>query len=618
MATTKTTTFKTEYDLKSRHTHRAEKSQVSLFVPSQILFYILMTLPYSISFLLLVWKPAVMSIVLSVVVLPALIHWIWTNFRLAGGNHVDTESTAPVKKNVAIVGGGVSGIVSMKELKEVGHKITCFEKLGDIGGVFYYQPDVGGVWNSAHLTSSPYVTAFSDFPPLEVNHSHWHHAEYCEYLRAYCKKHDLMQHIRFNTKVLDVFQRDDGKWTVHSKDSEMRESKEHFDAVVIGTGLNQAPNTPSWARQGNIFEGKIIHSAYYKSEVDFKDKRVLIVGIGETGSDLVREVSPVTKSCALSIRRGTFVIPRVNPHTQINNDYDTNRLRYSAPIQVRDSLIWWRETISYWMGTLDKEATIRYNFYKNSKAGAMSQFACKSDRFVSCLANESCKLMPTVKTLSKTGAVFEDGSTYDCDVILLCTGFHGEVDFLSMPDGGDVPCMSTMYKKTFIPKIGSNLAFVGFARPSIGAIPPIAELQARYVALVLAEQRHLPSQKEMMKVIDFDNRNHNFSQDIARPTLVNWIQFMDQVADLIGCRPDPYTLFKDPEFLWGVMTGPMVDAQYRISGPGKNPEIARSTIMSLPRGMPILDLAIWTTWNCTAAVARTFGVPGLEQWSTVL
>lgn len=583
--------------------HRNEKNMnnVSAFVPDQFLFYILATFPYALIVTLLVWKPVVMSIVLLIAIVPAVIHWCWTNFRFSKRNVVEKETSEPVKKNVAIIGAGVSGIVSMKEFKEVGHKVTCYEKLGDIGGVFYYQPDVGGVWNSAHLTSSPYVTAFSDFPPLEENHSHWHHAEYCEYLRAYCRKHELMQHITFNTTVKDVYQKDDGKWVVEIMESDGRVSKSNFDGVVIGTGLNQTLNTPMWAKPGHKFKGKLIHSAYYKSDIDFRDKDVLIVGIGETGSDLVREIAPVAKNCSLSIRRGTFVIPRVNSHTGLNNDYDTNRLRYSAPIMVRDSLIWWRETISYYLGALDNEATIRYNFYKSSRAGAMSQFACKSDRFVSCLANEQCTLKPAISELTENGARFVDGTEWEGDTILLCTGFNGKVNFLTMPNNEPVPCMSRMFKKTFIPHIGSSLAFIGFARPSIGAIPPIAELQARYAALVMAEQRHLPPQREMMEIVDFDRVNHNFSQDIARPTLVNWIQFMDQVADLIGCRPDPYYLFKDPKFMWAVMTGPMVDAQYRISGPGKNPELARDTIMRLPRGMPLVDLAIWTTWNATAA-----------------
>jgi len=246
----------------------------------------------------------------------------------------------------------------------------------------------------------------------------------------------------------------------------------------------------------------------------------------------------------------------------------------------------------------------------------MSQFACKSDRFVKCILDKSCEMRPAVVSLTPTGAVFSDGSTYDCDIILLSTGYKGRVKYLSLPDG--VPCMSRMYKRTFIPSIGASLSFVGFARPAIGAIPPIAELQARWVALVLAGKRVLPMQNDMNSIIEFDSRNHNFTQDGERPSLVNWIQYMDQVANLIGCRPLPMSLFRDPFFMWKIMTGPMTANQYRIDGPGACPNKVREVIMSLPRGMPLMDLAIWTMYNILASVLSTFGVPGLHQWSTVI
>jgi len=274
--------------------------------------------------------------------------------------------------------------------------------------------------------------------------------------------------------------------------------------------------------------------------------------------------------------------------------------------------------IAYYTGQLDEAGKVEFDMYIRSKAGAMSQFACKSDRFVKSIVDKQAKLVPEVAELTENGAKFKDGSFYECDTILLCTGFEGKVNYLTLPNGEDVPCMSTMYKKTFIPHIGTSLAFVGFARPSIGAIPPIAELQARWLALLLSEQRHLPSQKDMMETVKFDNINHNFKRDGARPTLVNWIHFSDQLADLIGCRPDPWFLFRDPAFMWQLMTGPFVDCCYRISGPGKCPDIARDTMMRLPRGMPLVDLSIWTLWNAIAAVLRAYGVPGLQQWTTIL
>lgn len=608
---------KTNYgDMAARAEHRESSNQASFFVPSQVLFYLCMVFPYAVISVLLFWKFQVVSVILLITVVPALVNWFYKNFRLGFRDATDVNVGPPIKQNCAVIGSGVSGIVAMKELKAQGHKVTCFEKLDDIGGIFYYQPDRGGVWDSAHLTSSPYVTAFSDFPPQEVNHAHWHHAEYCEYLRSYCKKFNLLSHIEFKTTVKDIVQRDDGKWSLTSV-CNGKETTRTFDAVQIGSGLNQELNVPPYAKEDQtIYKGKIMHSAYYKTTEEFKGKRVLVIGIGETGADLVREISGVTETCALSVRRGTFVIPRVNPHTLLNNDYDTNRLRYSAPIFIRDSLIWLRETLSYYLGSMSPQGEIMFKLYRSSKAGAMSQFACKSDRFIKCLAEKSCELKPAVKHLTATGAVFNDGTSYDADIILLCTGFRGKVNFLTLPEG--VPCMSKMYKKSFIPEVGPSLSFIGFARPSIGAIPPIAELQARWIALVLSGRRNLPPLEEMYDIIEHDNANHNFSQDVARPTLVNWIHFMDQVADLIGCRPKPATLFKDPFFMWKVMTGPMTCNQYRIDGPDACPALVRKVITSLPRGMPIIDLAIWTCYNCTAAVLSTFGVPGLNQWSTII
>jgi hypothetical protein len=62
----------------------------------------------------------------------------------------------------------------------------------------------------------------------------------------------------------------------------------------------------------------------------------------------------------------------------------------------------------------------------------------------------------------------------------------------------------------------------------------------------------------------------------------------------------------------------MTANQYRIDGPGACPNKVREVIMSLPRGMPLMDLAIWTMYNILASVLSTFGVPGLHQWSTVI
>jgi dimethylaniline monooxygenase (N-oxide forming) len=73
--------------------------------------------------------------------------------------------------------------------------------------------------------------------------------------------------------------------------------------------------------------------------------------------------------------------------------------------------------------------------------------------------------------------------------VVLCTGFRTHLPFYTANpklDGRD------LYKNVFLPG-ESALAFIGFARPNVGALPPVAELQARWFAGVVAGKLHLPN-----------------------------------------------------------------------------------------------------------------------------
>ena len=81
-------------------------------------------------------------------------------------------STPQKKKRVAVIGCGPAGLVTCKELREEGHDVVCFEMSSKVGGEFAH-----GFWAGGKLTSSPYVTAFSDFEPLRHANGkeHWKH-----------------------------------------------------------------------------------------------------------------------------------------------------------------------------------------------------------------------------------------------------------------------------------------------------------------------------------------------------------------------------------------------------------------------------------------------------------
>lgn len=108
-----------------------------------------------------------------------------------------------------------------------------------------------------------------------------------------------------------------------------------FHAVCICTGTNTWASLPCFKGQEN-FKGEIMHSERYRSAEEFAGKRVLVVGSGESGSDICNEISKFAKHAALAIRgKHGHLIPRKQADGRVT-DLNTNRCRYSNPYVLGD------------------------------------------------------------------------------------------------------------------------------------------------------------------------------------------------------------------------------------------------------------------------------------------
>ena len=124
-----------------------------------------------------------------------------------------------------------------------------------------------------------------------------------------------------------------------------------------------------------------------------------------------------------------------------------------------------------------------------------------------------------------------------------------------------------------------TLAFIGMVRP-LGPIMPLSELQCRWVARVLSGKPKLPSENE----ISADIEKYKWTvrarfYEAPRNTIeVDWIPYMDDVASLLGVKPNMLKFFFTDPALWARLTfGPSFPYQYRLDGSGKWSE-ARKTL----------------------------------------
>ncbi|NXX86309.1 FMO5 monooxygenase, partial [Urocolius indicus] len=222
-------------------------------------------------------------------------------------------------KRVAIIGGGSSGLCAIKACLQEGLEPVCFERTGDIGGLWRFeeQPEEGraSIYRSVVINTSKEMMCFSDFPIPEDFPNYMHSSKIMEYFRLYARRFGLLPHIRFRTSVCRVAKRPDfsatGQWEVVTE-SEGEQQAAVFDAVLVCTGHHSEAHLPLSTFPGiETFKGRYLHSRDYKDAQAFTDKRVVVIGIGNSGSDLAVEISQTAKQVFLSTRRGAWIFNRV-------------------------------------------------------------------------------------------------------------------------------------------------------------------------------------------------------------------------------------------------------------------------------------------------------------------
>lgn len=544
-------------------------------------------------------------------------------------------------KRVAVIGAGPSGLVTVKELLEEGHLPTCFERAAGLGGVFRFG-EAGGdgvVWESCRLTSSGLLTAFSDFPDPSGRRGHLTVGEYVDYLTTYARTFGVLAHLHFGTNVESVTAHPEGGWLVKTQ-GEFGARAEHYDAVAVCSGLHQHPHIPH-LEGAETFTGAMLHGAEYRRPAQVAGKKVLVIGAGESGADVVAEVAKNASETVLSLRRGVAVQPR--RMFGVPKDYLTSRLLNSAshwvfqtrnPKDDRKRAIYKAAFVPFVV--LDKVLQLMYRFFweflpllasrdarqvrsnlrtrrltvqllAESGGTVTEQFGTKTDDFVRAIAEGRCRRVPGVARFEGPQVTFVDGSQFEPDIVLLCTGFDTKMPFLD-PAIAD----ARRYLHAFNPDVGPALGFIGFLRPAFGAIPPLAELQARWFALVLSGARELPPIDAMRQSIErgAQYRSHVFRALRDRlEHLVDHTPFCDELASQVGCKPAADDVRREPlGFRLRFFAAPFVAAQYRLVGPHAKPDLARSVINGLPITHPLPDLVIlYMRWTMSRALHRVFG-----------
>jgi len=225
-------------------------------------------------------------------------------------------------ENVCVIGAGASGLVAMKNLKEHGFGVDCFERETGVGGGWNWRHDRSPVYGSAHLISSKPFTQFPDFPMPDSWPDYPHHSQLLAYLERYADHFELRPHIWFGTEVVRVEPAEDGHWDVTTKGAHGgTERTARYAALVIANGHNWSPKWPQYEGLSE-YSGQVMHASAYKDPAQLRGRRVLVVGAGNTGCDIAVEAAQNAARCWHSTRRGYWYAPKYalgRPADQVND-----------------------------------------------------------------------------------------------------------------------------------------------------------------------------------------------------------------------------------------------------------------------------------------------------------
>ena len=299
--------------------------------------------------------------------------------------------------DVVVVGGGPAGLATSQQLRRhrVPHRVL---ERGDTVGYTW-----ANLYDSLTLHTGKHMSSLPDMPfprsaPLFVPRP-----EFLDYLRRYAEQFQLpLETGRSVERIVPT----DGSWTVRTSRGDLAAK-----VVIVATGIVANPKTPHFPGQER-FAGRIAHSVTYRRPDGYAGRRMLVVGVGNSGAEIGSELARAGGKVTVAVRSGANVVPLTLA---------------GLPIQY----------VSYWVRKLPRRAqegaVALVRLLTELRRGKpvlprpahspLDEIPIIGFHLVDAIAQGLIEVRGGVAELTADGARFTDGTAGRFDEIILATGF---------------------------------------------------------------------------------------------------------------------------------------------------------------------------------------------------
>ena len=357
------------------------------------------------------------------------------------------QETAPLL-DVLIVGAGISGIGCAYHIQK---------KCPDLSySIIEARSDLGGTWD---LFKYPGIRSDSDLFTFGYEFKPWKEKKAIAdgrsikaYVEETAAENGIKERIRFLTRVVDIdWQSDKNYWRVTLK-SEESGQHEHIAARWIFNASGYYRYDKGYAphfKGQTQFNGQIVHPQHWPEDLEYENKRVVVIGSGATAVTLVPALAKSASHVTMLQRTPSYVLP-----VPVDDPIAKHLRAWFSEDTAFKAARWFNIAKQRWVYAFSQRFPHRarkiirslnakmlpegypVDIHFNPPYNPWEQRLCAvpgGDLFESISKGKASVATDTIDTFTETGIKLDSGQHIEADIIVTATGLN------LLPLGGIVP-----------------------------------------------------------------------------------------------------------------------------------------------------------------------------------
>tara|TARA_B100000614_G_scaffold3858_1_gene3705 strand:- start:812 stop:2254 length:1443 start_codon:yes stop_codon:yes gene_type:complete len=384
--------------------------------------------------------------------------------------------------DIIIVGAGLSGVGAACHLERKNSDKSYV--------IFEARDELGGTWS---LFKYPGIRSDSDMYTFGFSFKTWDNPKsfadapnILKYLNEAASEYKIKDKIKYQTKVLSAnFDTQNKLWSITTKDKNGNEEIYHSRFLFSCTGYYNYDEgyTPDFNGMEN-FQGKIIHPQHWPENLDYKNKRVVVIGSGATAVTIVPEMADETSKITMLQRSPTYVgaFPNNDKYAELFKKYFPKKIAHKL-IRFKNIFvqILFFQACKIWPNYM-KKLLINAAQKKLGDFPAKPHFepnynpwdqrfcvAPDGDLFKVIRSGKANVITDKIDSFYKTGIKLASGKNLEADIIISATGlkllaFGGSK--ITIDNAEYNPADAITYKGLMLSGLPNCIFFAGYTNAS--------------------------------------------------------------------------------------------------------------------------------------------------------